>query len=82
MLSDEIVINIITKNEEEEAEQEEDKTLCFKHRSIVQIFIAFLVVSLAVIGVVTADEPYKMKDIYIAVGSAIIGLYLPNPKLK
>ena len=53
-----------------------------RHRWIIQVGASLVVVGVAVFGLVTSGKPYEMRDIYLCVASAMIGLWIPSPKLK
>jgi hypothetical protein len=72
-----IVINVIRDDVVEEPEEPEPY---YRHKFIFQVFITLLVIAGAILGIMTSDEPWGYKDIYIAIISALVSLYIPSPK--
>jgi hypothetical protein len=72
-----LTINVIRQTEDEE-----EPTFWVRHRVIGQIIVSVVVVGIAVVGVVTSPNPWSIKDLCIAVVSAVVGLWLPAPKIK
>jgi hypothetical protein len=74
---DHVTVNIINP-----AESEEEAEETCRYKFFVQFGVCLLVVGFAVFSIVTSGDDWSEKDIYIAVISAIVGLYLPQPKIS
>jgi hypothetical protein len=73
-----IVINVIRDDVVEEEPEEPEPY--YRHKFIFQVFITLLVIAGAILGIMTSGEEWGFKDHYVAIISALLGLYLPSPK--
>jgi hypothetical protein len=61
--------------------KEEEPTFFIRHRAVIQIGVSVVVIAVAVVGVVTSPDPWSIRDLYIAIMSAVISLWVPSPKI-
>lgn len=78
-MKEDTVIDINIIKEDEEIEEETKKWI--RLRWVCQISITLLVIGFSVYNVISSNESFTEKDIFVAIISGLIGLQLPSPKV-